>query len=92
MGGFRPARREVVYKSASGKRATADCERLAEDRESEWPKAANCGFLGLESAYSLERTLNYWIFKGSVRRSSLRPFAFSVISKLISSKCHGRKS
>lgn len=39
-------------KSASGKRATADCERLAEDREPEWPKAANCGFLGLESAYS----------------------------------------
>jgi len=36
---------EVIpsQKSASGKRATADCERLAEDREPEWPKAANCG-------------------------------------------------
>jgi hypothetical protein len=31
-------------KSASGKRATADRERLAEDREPKWPKA-NCGFL-----------------------------------------------
>ena len=79
-------------KSASGKRATADCERLAENRVPEGPKAAELWIPRFGECLQLERTLNYWIFNGSVRRGSFSRFAFSVINKLISSKCHGRKS
>lgn len=41
---------------------------------------------------AVARALNYWEFDGAVRCNSLRAFAFSVNSKLISSKSHGRKS
>jgi hypothetical protein len=77
-------------KSASGKRATPDGDLLLRTASQNGLKRLNCGFLGLEIAYSSNEP--YWIFNGSVRRTSPSPFAFSVISKLISSKCHGRKS
>ena len=43
---------DAGQKSASGKSATADCERLARLASQNGPKRRNCGFLGLESAYS----------------------------------------